>query len=355
MVQYAMLLTSLGDYRFRTMKLVKDTMAGDLAIAAGIVPPEPSIRVLTRKDIEMHEVANYFVGPFVIQLPPVPVLLARDTLALDLNPRALHVWLILMLRKALGRRTIVWGHAFPRQGKAARSDKIRGLLRKFADGVLTYTDTQKHELQEMHPGKPIYSAPNSLYHRSEIGFDADSVRTDILFVGRLIASKKADFLLSAFVAAAAHLPPQVRLVFVGDGPEMPALKNAAAAAGLAERVVFAGYNSRYEDLRALYKTAFVAVSPGYVGLSITQSFAFGVPMIISRDENHSPEIEAAVEGRNAVFFETGSTTALAEGLTAIWQDRHAWGARGPDIAEDCRSRYSVETMAAGIMAALTGR
>lgn len=50
-----------------------------------------------------------------------------------------------------------------------------------------------------------------------------------------------------------------------------------------------------EDIYDVYANALVSVSPGYVGLSLTQSLSFGVPMLIAIDEAHVPEIDAALD------------------------------------------------------------
>ena len=72
-------------------------------------------------------------------------------------------------------------------------------------------------------------------------------------MGRLVEKKGFDVLL----AALAEVPDAV-LTIVGDGPEREAL--GAAAAGLGERVTFAGQLGR-EALDAAYAHADIAVFP----------------------------------------------------------------------------------------------
>ena len=95
-----------------------------------------------------------------------------------------------------------------------------------------------------------------------------------------------------------------------------------------------------------------SVSPGAVGLSIVQSTAFGVPMIVARDEPHGPEIEAAREGENSVLVESDSPAALAGALREMAAQRDRWSARRGEIAADCAARYSAEAMAERMLEAI---
>jgi glycosyltransferase involved in cell wall biosynthesis len=135
----------------------------------------------------------------------------------------------------------------------------------------------------------------------------------ILYVGRLVEKKKVRLLLEGYIRAQKDslLAENIRLVFVGAGTERQHLEARAEEAGVAHKVQFTGHVSDIAKLRDYYRRAICSVSPGYVGLSATQSFSFGVPMLIARDEFHSPEIEACKEGFNAGFFESDDVNALS--------------------------------------------
>ncbi|MDH8179555.1 glycosyl transferase, partial [Klebsiella pneumoniae] len=74
-------------------------------------------------------------------------------------------------------------------------------------------------------------------------------------------------------------------------------------------------------LKEIYSKSFVSISPGYVGLSITQSLSFGVPMLVSKDENHSPELEALQTGLNGGFFNTNDPQSLADEILKYFHGR----------------------------------
>jgi glycosyltransferase involved in cell wall biosynthesis len=82
-------------------------------------------------------------------------------------------------------------------------------------------------------------------------------------VGRLVALKGHRYLIDALAAALPSIPGPVRLVVFGDGPLGPALRARAAAAGIADLVVFAGFRDDVARLLpALDVVVFSSVSEG---------------------------------------------------------------------------------------------
>jgi acetyltransferase-like isoleucine patch superfamily enzyme len=222
-------------------------------------------------------------------------------------------------------------------------------MAKLADCVIVYTETQARELAIRIPNRQIIAAPNALYRSEQM----NAVRTedgpvDFIYVGRLVDSKKPDLVIEAFIEAIAQLPQRSRLIVVGDGPLRSSLEESAKPH--ADRIQFKGHVADWASLRDLYASSLASVSPGYVGLSITQSFSFGVPMIVARNEPHAPEIEAAIEGMNSVFFKEDSKSALAEAMVTMSHDQERWLSARQRIADDCRTRYSVELMAERLIA-----
>ena len=105
-----------------------------------------------------------------------------------------------------------------------------------------------------------------------------------------------------------------------------------------------GHISDYEELKNIYNSAFFSVSPSLAGLSITQSFSFGVPMIISEFEKHGPELEAVQEGLNALFFKTDSIDSFNENLCLAFQNKDYWLNQRQSIVDFCKNEYSIEAM-----------
>lgn len=270
-------------------------------------------------------------------------------LVMELNPRIVSNWLLLLLRKIIGKKTILWGHAWPIRGRLSKSDKVRHLMRLLSDSIICYTKAQEKELKELMPNKYICSAPNSLFYKKDMRSDVTLQGNNIIYVGRLVASKKPSIAIRAFSQIKSKIPSDCNLIIVGGGQERCELEDLIVELKLSNRVKLMGHISDYTELKELYSQSIFSISPGYIGLSITQSFSFGVPMLISRDENHSPEIECAAEGENSIFFKTDDVYDFGKHIIDIFKHKDSWAEKRGKIQEFCRNNYSVENMVAGYL------
>jgi glycosyltransferase involved in cell wall biosynthesis len=337
--------SALPDYRRLVVEGLGRSLEARLVVVTGESGFEPTVR-FSPVDAETIVVRNvYFPGRRLLwQHGSVRPAIAATVSIVELNPRVISNWIALAVRRLFRRPTLAWGHAWPRAGRSSRSERIRGLMRRCATDVLVYTHSEADALAQLMPEKRIHAAPNGLYPARLAIQDAETrPGRDVIYVGRLVQPKKPLLLLEAFAGALPRLPDDTSLVIVGDGELLPRLRDRARELGVADRVRFTGHVNHFETLSVLYRDALVSVSPGYAGLSVIQSHWFGVPMIIARDEPHAPEIEAAVEGENAMLVDSDSATALAAALVDVFDARARWLARGPDIAARCVERYAIET------------
>jgi glycosyltransferase involved in cell wall biosynthesis len=344
-----LLRPAIGDYRLPALELLSERLGGRLEVLAGDADFAPTSRTTSDLGGLLRPVRNrYLLGRRVLwQSGCWNDVIEADVAVLELNPRMLSSWLLMLARRFRRRPTVLWGHAFPRAGPEARTDALRGVMRRLADVVLVYTGTERDQLLRDHPGELVLAAPNALYREADIRPAPAASPGTFVSVGRLVPLKKPWLLLEAFRAARPQLPPGTTLTFVGDGPLRVDLE---AAAG--DGVRFLGHVADLDRLREIFAPALASVSPGAVGLSLMQSNAFGVPMIIARDERHGPEIEAARDGENAVMVPSDSPAALADAMVRIADQRDGWLARRSAISADCAARYSAEAMADGMYEAI---
>ena len=271
----------------------------------------------------------------------------------EFNPRVLSTWVLLLGRRLQGKRTLLWGHAWGRRGAKSLTRPIRLLMGRLSHGIICYSQSQAKEISIALPRTPVWAAPNSCVLRAECeSAPTAEPAAQIVFVGRLIRAKKPRLLLEAFARIAAQIPADTKLVFVGQGSEGAELRQRVQELGLAGRVEFLGHVRNPARLRAIYDRAAVAVSPGYVGLSAIQSMAFGVPMVVSRDEEHSPEIEACIEGKTCTFFRTDSEASLAAALRPFVLANSPWRQRRAAIARFVADNYTIEGMVAAFATAV---
>ena len=337
----------IPDYRVDLVTILRDQWAGVLEVYAGDCDFGGSPVSADRAWDQCTRIKNrYFgAGRFLWQSGCLSSMLRADVTILNANMRILSNTLVLILRRLLGRQTLLWGHA---QGQSVCARYLRRAYLRMSNGFIAYTESQAGVLRNQNSRLPVWVASNSCVSASDCRpVKAEDVEVDsVLYVGRLVKAKKVGLLLEGYCYAkkVGLLNTSIRLVLVGDGDERSALEARVEEYGLRDVVEFLGHISDVETLRDQYRTAACSVSPGYVGLSATQSFSFGVPMLVAQGEFHSPEIEACQEGMNAQFFEKDNPVSLAEGLAGFVNERRRWLGRRKEISEWTRANYSFEAM-----------
>ena len=160
---------------------------------------------------------------------------------------------------------------------------------------------------------------------NEVNVSTNTSRTNrILFVGRLVWRKGADVLLNAFAELTILCPDSV-LDVVGDGPEMPALRNLAHRLGVGGKVVFHG-SLVGPELYARFSESDVVAMPSKgtsndvegFGTVFIEAGIFGKP-VVGTWTGGIPE--AVLDGKTGLLVPDGDTHALAEALHRILSDQ----------------------------------
>ena len=337
--------TVVPDYRKDFFKSIKLALGQHFEIYGGDFYFEQSVKsdsTIFKKRIRNHFILN---NKLLFQTGVWHLLFKDVILVLEMNPRIISNWVFLLIRKIINRETVLWGHAWPRKGAFSMSDKIRNLMRILADKIIVYTREQQLQLKVKMPKKMIFAAPNAILSSSKMKFPKSDNRFNIIYVGRLTKQKKPLFLVKSFASEIHKYPPETKLIIIGDGDEKNKINNYIVKNKLSKRIDLLGHISDFDKLKELYFTSFFSISPGYVGLSITQSFGFGIPMLVSRNEKHSPEIEALNVNENGLFFETNKEFSFNKVLLQAFKEREIWNKKTKYIVEFCQKNYSTESMA----------
>jgi glycosyltransferase involved in cell wall biosynthesis len=293
---------------------------------------------------------HYFLARRLLwQSGAVRAAVAPPAAVVEFNPRILSVWVALVLRRILRRRSVLWGHAWPRSGPSSRSVPVRRVMVCLADAVLMYTEQDRRELAPTVP-RPVFVAPNAVTSRAATRL-VPGRALDVVQIGRLVEPKRPLLTLEAWLGVASRLPPQARMIFVGTGPEERRIRERLAGSDLAERVLLLGHVSAPDELESVFADALVSVSAGYAGLAVTHSFAYGVPAAIADDEPHAPEI-AVASPSNSRRFCAGDARDLGRVLLEMYAEREDWLARRRAISEQTLETYSTEAMARGVLEAV---
>jgi glycosyltransferase involved in cell wall biosynthesis len=167
---------------------------------------------------------------------------------------------------------------------------------------------------------------------------------DIVFVGRVTEDKGVDLLVDAF-AAIAEDRPAARLIVVGDGAALPAIRGRAAALGA--RVELRGWADAAGVAQALARARVVVLPsrPAFrrEGMPIVaiEAALSGRPLVVA----HEPGLLEFVErARCGLAFAAGDAKALAKALDEVLSDdelverlgangrEFAWAHHTPDAA-----------------------
>ncbi|MCP2047859.1 UNVERIFIED_ORG: glycosyltransferase involved in cell wall biosynthesis [Paenarthrobacter nicotinovorans] len=351
--QYALFLAVLPKYRQACIDNLVSTLGEKLEIYVSDSHLDETVKTGVSPDLYQSVPLVRLLRKKVFVQGGVRHVLGTPNLVVDLNPRSLSSWILLAARKLRPhKRTLVWGHIHPQAGVDSKTAPLRLAMRRLADGTISYTYRDRAKALADLPKGLVWVAPNSLYpHHMMVPPVAPGMqRNSLLYVGRFEPAKKVDLLVRGFALAAASLP-ELRLTLVGGGSELPRLEELVGQLGIEAKVTFAGWIDDPNILKSHYSTAIASTSTGFAGLGLTQSLGFGIPMIVAKNEQHSPEIELADSG-GVTWFESDSAESLAEAIRGAWLKRDQL----PDsfISEFTKRRYSAEAMADGLRAALQG-
>jgi PEP-CTERM/exosortase A-associated glycosyltransferase len=174
--------------------------------------------------------------------------------------------------------------------------------------------------------------------RSKLGLDGATV---IGFAGSFYGYEGLDLLIDA---ARRMLPrhPNLRVLLVGGGPQELALKAQAAAAGLAERIVFTGRVAHaevqryYELIDVLaYPRQSIRLTEIVTPLKPLEAMAQGRMFVASDVGGHRELIR---HGETGFLFRAGDAQALAQTIDDLLARREQW----PEIRARARRFVEVE-------------
>ncbi len=199
------------------------------------------------------------------------------------DPRAMA---LLKARLTVSRPWVFWGerpgYRHRLLGRLLRRVKLRALHQSQAPiwGIGAWAvEGYKAEFGHSRPyvNLPYFSDIQRFQTTATQTANAPDTRT-FLFSGSLVPRKGVDLLARAFRQLVSEFP-QVRLIFMGSGPDEEALRREVSACG--DRVQFAGFVD-WDHLPGMYQSGHVLCVPsrhdGW-GLVVPEGLASGLPVI----------------------------------------------------------------------------
>lgn len=140
----------------------------------------------------------------------------------------------------------------------------------------------------------------------------DGRKFRLIAVGRLVPRKGFRHLIRAL----ADLPEDVELLLVGDGPEEDNLRREARVAGVSDRVIFLGYQSReriYGLLRAADCYVLSSLHEG-LGIVVQEAMWAGLPIVAT---DNGGQVDLVEDGRNGLLVPVADPSALADAIANL--------------------------------------
>jgi glycosyltransferase involved in cell wall biosynthesis len=217
------------------------------------------------------------------------------------NIRLLNLWLMTFnpFRKF---KLVHWGIGASSSKGLGNQKKsilfIRNLLAMFSSCQVLYSDYSRQFFSPM-VLKKTFVAPNTVHSPYSYDFSKND-KEFFLFIGALNKRKGLDDLLGAFsqYLKAPQSPKINKLVIIGDGPEKLNIEKFILENNLENFVELAGEVKDNKVKLDYFKKSIACVSPKQAGLSVLESFSYGVPFVTYEDAISGGEHLNIVSGQN---------------------------------------------------------
>ncbi len=227
--------------------------------------------------------------------------------------------------------------------KARLNRGLENLATRRADVVCYVTEDMRRHCDGVHAGLRRVTIPNGIDPLERADFarppELAADRLNLGVVGRVSPVKGIATALRALADPAA--PRRAVLHVVGSGPLEDELRAQAAAAGLAERVLFHGFRRDAGGWLAHLDALLMPSLHEGLPYVLLEAMALGTPVFASRVGGLAEVIE---DGRSGALFPAGDAAALAA-LVARLAAAPDWGAAlGAAARARQRERYTLAAM-----------
>jgi glycosyltransferase involved in cell wall biosynthesis len=275
------------------------------------------------------------------------VLRGFDVVITSESTRDLVTWLLLSLRRLFGFKLVIMGHIRITPHDAKHVARLRRLLARSADGVIAYTDDGvRQALAWGVDADSVTAVGNTMdiervkqARQHVLPERLDAVRRDLglegpvfLFIARPSPWKRLDIAIEA-MRILKDRGLMAHLLVVGSGPNLA--RYVVQAHGVPS-VNFIGEVTDEDALAVYFAASDLVLIPGAVGLAVNHAFAYGLPLMTSRDVQHGPEMALAQHGRNALLIDACEAPQFADALESLIRSPErlaqlALGARATEV------------------------
>jgi len=286
----------LPAYRVPFFDVLAQSCEDGMSLFAGMARPEEGIVAADLARLPYCTPArnwHLFRGAFYLCYQPGLLDWLEQTnpqaLIVEANPRYLSTPQAIRWMRARRRPVIGWGLGAPSSRGGRPGARLWSRFLSQFTALIAYSRRGAAEYAALgFPKERIFVATNAVTPRPASPppqrppfFEG---RPTVLYVGRLQARKRLDWLLRACAEMA---EPKPRLILVGDGPQRAQLE------ALARRVYpwaeFAGAR-RGAALTPYFAEADLFVLPGTGGLAVQEAMAHGLPVLVAQGDGTQDDL-----------------------------------------------------------------
>lgn len=210
---------------------------------------------------------------------------------------------------------------------------------RFARAVACQSSNTRENIETyIKPAKPVTVIPLPFHRPEHPRSSRKELKLDpkkylLLSAGRVVKRKGYDHLIRAMHS----LDRNIHLLILGDGPELPNLKELASNLGVDERVHFLGYISSDEEKFKYYNACDLYVLSSLhegMGIVVQEAMEFGLPVVAT---NHGGQVDLIRDGVNGLLVPPGDPEALAEAIRKVYKNgklAKAFGLKNSEYIEN---------------------
>lgn len=220
------------------------------------------------------------LGPIFFK--KLPTLKHFDVVIQMQNIRYINTWLLsfnLIRRRFLIDWTIGTSTSKGLRNNISFLDKCRNFLSNFSDATILYSDFAKFKYSLKNQQK-TFIANNTVYNPSSENLSSLD-KDGFLFIGSLNKRKGVDILLESFNTYINTVPDPVikYLYIIGKGEMLNMVREYAKVNNLEDHIIILGEVNDPIIKKDYFGKSIINISPNQAGLSVLESFSFGVPFI----------------------------------------------------------------------------
>ncbi|RXR17787.1 glycosyltransferase [Flavobacterium amnicola] len=295
----------------------------------------------------------------VFHFLPIFTLWKYDILVVDGNVRHVTMALLSTLFRLFGKKIVIWSNVYSAHGNSALQWVRRTWWRIF-DNFLMYTEKDVEILNDKKFERKNIIAINNGLNQDEIDNTRSNWNKDkleafkkqhniesqniIISSGRVNKANNHALALEALQKVVTTIP-DVLWVIIGNGTEIEVLKTAAQTEGLQNNILFLGEIYEEDKKSPWFLLSKVLIHPGFMGLTIFNSFGYSLPVIIHDNiMNHSPEVFLFEENKTGLLFKENDPVDLANKIIFALKNESKMEAMKQNVYNVVRHKNNTEIM-----------